>query len=180
MSKQPEAAMSLITRLLARLSVFLGGATLVAMTAMVVVDIFMRTLLSRSLGFVEEITGYLVVAVTFFGVSMTFRESAMFRVSFLYEMFPPALKKALGVAYLVISLLFCATMLWFTTLMVWSSHARGKVAATELQTPIYIPQLLLPIGFLILVVFILDKLVRGGGSGTLAGDSGSVHHPAGE
>jgi TRAP-type C4-dicarboxylate transport system permease small subunit len=172
--------MSLITRLLTRLCVFLGGATLVAMTSMVVVDIFMRTLLSRSLGFVEEITGYLVVAVTFLGVSMTFREGAMFRVSFLYEMFPPALKKALGVVYLAASLLFCAAMSWYTALMVWSSHARGKVAATELQTPIYIPQLFLPIGFLILSIFILDKLFRRESSGASPGETGSAHRPAGE
>ncbi len=60
--------MNLVSQLLARLCNALGGATLVVMTTIVVVDVFMRTLLNQSLGFVEEITGYLVVGVTFFGV----------------------------------------------------------------------------------------------------------------
>jgi len=122
--------MNPISQLLARLCNAIGGATLVVMTTIVIVDVFLRTLFNQTLGFVEEITGYLVVVVTFFGVSITFREGAMFRVSFLYEKFPAFLKRALGTLYLTVTIVFCATMMWFTSLLVWSSFTRGKIAAT--------------------------------------------------
>ncbi|WP_416816716.1 TRAP transporter small permease [Denitromonas sp.] len=172
--------MNRLSQLLARLSVTLGGTTLVLMTAMVVVDIFMRTLLSRSLGFVDEITGYLVAMVTFLGASITFREGEMFRVSFLFEKFPAALKKFLGTVYLVFAAIFCATMLWYTSLLVWSSFVRDKVAPTELQTPIYLPQLALPLGFLIFLVFAVDKLIKGAGVEAPDGSSGSHAESLGE
>jgi TRAP-type C4-dicarboxylate transport system permease small subunit len=71
-------------------------------------------------------------------------------------------------------------MMWFTSLMVWSSFTRGKIAATELQTPIYIPQILLPVGFLILLVFAVDKLLQGGNMGGSEGHAVPVDEAAGE
>jgi TRAP-type C4-dicarboxylate transport system permease small subunit len=150
-----------LATVLARLSSALGATTLVAMTLMVIVDIVMRTLLQRSLGFVEEITGYLVVLVTLFGVAITFREKEMFRVGFLYQRFPVAVQRALGVVFMLAAAAFCALLLWQTGQMVWSTYMRGKIAATELQTPLYLPQLLLPLGFLVLLIFIVDRLFSG-------------------
>ena len=68
-----------------------------------------------------------------------------------------------GVVYLIASAGFCALMLWFTSLLVSSSFTRGKIAATELETPLYLPQLVLPAGFFVLLVFIVDRLIQGGG-----------------
>lgn len=172
--------MNSISRLLARLCNAIGGAALVVMTTIVVVDVLLRTLFNQTLGFVEEITGYLVVVVTFFGVSITFREGAMFRVSFLFEKFSASLKQALGIVYLAITIVFCTTMMWFTSLMVWSSFTRGKIAATELETPIYLPQLLLPIGFLILLAFAVDRLLQGGSMGGSEEHALPGDEPAGE
>ena len=172
--------MNRISQLLGRLSNALGGATLIVMTAIVVVDVVLRTLLNQTLGFVDEITGYLVVIVTFFGASITFREGAMFRVSFLYDKFPVPLKKALGMVYLAITVAFCATMMWFTYLLVWSSFTRGKIATTELQTPLYIPQILMPVGFLVLLVFAVDKLLQGGLVKETDAHSIAVEEQAGE
>jgi TRAP-type C4-dicarboxylate transport system permease small subunit len=86
----------------------------------------------------------------------------LFRVSFLYDRFPRALQRALAIVYLAATMAFCAVMLWFTALMVWSSYTRGKVAATELQTPIYLPQMVLPIGFLVLLLLAAHQLLQGG------------------
>lgn len=164
---------------LARLIGALGATTLVVMTVMVIVDIVMRTLFQRSLGFVEQITGYLVVLVTLFGVAITFREGAMFRVSFLYDHFPVAVQRALGVLYMLAAAAFCALMLWYTSLLVSSSFTRGKIAATELETPLYVPQLVLPAGFLVLLVFIVDRLIQGGGVIQHEGEGAHVA-PSGE
>jgi TRAP-type C4-dicarboxylate transport system permease small subunit len=171
--------MQRLSAALARLSGALGASTLVVMTLMVIVDIVMRSLFQRSLGFVEEVTGYLVVLVTLFGVAITFRQGAMFRVSFLYDRFPVAVQRVLGVVYLIASAVFCALMLWFTSLLVSSSFTRGKIAATELETPLYLPQLVLPAGFLVLLVFIVDRLIRGGG--VIQHDGEGAHgSPSGE
>lgn len=154
--------MKRVSQRLAQLCIAIGSVTLIVMTGMVVVDIFMRTFLSRSLGFVDEVTGYLVVVITLLGVGITFREGAMFRVSFLYQrLFPIPAKRILGKVYLAIAAIFCMTMMWYTALLVWSSYVREKVAPTELQTPIFIPQLVLPIGFLVLLIFVLEKFFSG-------------------
>lgn len=180
MGKLPGYLMNTLARFFSRLSSVMGGAALMLMTLMIIVDIFLRTFLNQSLGFVEEVTGYLVVAITFFGVSITFRENALFRVSFLYDKIPSGLKSIIDSVYLIISIIFCCTMLWFTSLLVWSSFVRGKIAATELQTPIYLPQILIPLGFLIIIIFALDKLFNRENLNVVDGHVLSVNDSTGE
>ena len=166
--------MTYLSNWLAKLSSAIGALALIGMTSMVIVDVLMRTLFQQSLGFVEEITGYLVALVTVFGVAITFRECAMFRVSFLYDRLPHGLQRLLGTIFLAVSIVFCALMVRYTSLLVWSSFERGKIAATDLQTPIYIPQIALPAGFLVLLIFAIDRLLKGG---TIRDDS---HEPMGD
>jgi len=39
-----------------------------------------------------------------------------------------------------------------------SSYERGKIATTVLMTPLWIPQITLPIGFAVLAMFVIEKL----------------------
>lgn len=151
--------MKTILSLISRVVYAIGAFALIVMTLIILVDIVLRSLFGSTLGFVEEIVGYLVVAVTIFGVSITIREGALFRVEFLYDNLPASVKHVLHVIYCLIGVVFSSTMLWYTSLLVISTFSRGRVAATELQTPLYLPQALLPIGFLFFLIFVFEKIL---------------------
>lgn len=172
--------MNRITKVLSRTVFWLGAAILITMAAMVILDIVLRTVFYQTLGFVEEMAGYMVVALTFFGVSLTFREGEMFRVGFLFDKLPERLQRALGIVYLVVTIVFCTILMWFTALTVVSSFERGKIAATELQTQLYVPQLLLPVGFMVLLAFVVERLFRGETMGVSDTQSLRSNNPAGE
>lgn len=48
---------------------------------------------------------------------------------------------------------------WKTKDATLSSFARGKVAPTVLRTPLWIPQLMLPAGFLVIGLFLAERVI---------------------
>lgn len=59
----------------------------------------------------------------------------------------------------ILAILICAILAWKTYELVGSSLSRGKFAPTVLRTPLWIPQLLLPLGFLTISVFLLEHFL---------------------
>ena len=76
--------------LLARITGVLTGAVLVALVLLVCTEAVLRGFANVSLGFAEELTGYAVVMLTFFGAALALRSGSLFQVHFLFERFAPA------------------------------------------------------------------------------------------
>ncbi|ETW13763.1 hypothetical protein ATO8_07031 [Roseivivax marinus] len=144
---------------LARTVAVIGGATLAGLVLLVCAEVFMRAVLNDSLDVVEELAGYGVVLLTFFGASLALRRDALFRVEFLANALPRKVLRTLTALFVCASIVACAILAWKCFGTVQSSFSRGKFAPTVLETPLWIPQLILPIGFALLVVFLVEKLL---------------------
>ena len=57
------------------------------------------------------------------------------------------------------ALVVCAVLAWKTYDLMLSSLDRGKFAPTVLRTPLWIPQLLMPAGFVVIGVFLIERLL---------------------
>lgn len=145
--------------LLDRITGLITALGLALMVVLVCVETTLRATLNLSLGFSEEVTGYLVVMLTFLGAARALRSGALFQVHFLFDRFPRRMRRALVVIYSALSLVICVMIGWKGALLVSSSLLRGKFAPTELETPLWIPQLLLPVGFTILGIFLIEKII---------------------
>ncbi|MBM6550085.1 TRAP transporter small permease [Marinomonas ostreistagni] len=137
----------------------LTSLMLSALVVLVTLEVLLRAALGYSLGFVEEVTGYLVVGLTLFGAAMAVRAQSLFQVRVLFDAFPNEFKRVLGSLFAVLAIAICAILAWKTYELVGSSFSRGKFAPTVLRTPLWVPQLLLPLGFVTIAVFILEHLL---------------------
>ncbi|RCK49826.1 hypothetical protein TH25_12445 [Thalassospira profundimaris] len=137
----------------------LAGVTLVALVVLVVAEIIARSVFNTSLAVVEECVGYFVVLLMVLGAAMALRKNDLFRVSFIADVLPPALERASRAVYIFIALAVCCVFVWRTADLVASSFSRGKISQTAMETPLWIPQLALPIGFCVLAVFLIEHLL---------------------
>lgn len=135
----------------------LAGLGLITLTALVVAEIGSRLILNSSLHVVEELSGYLVIATTLFGASLAIRHDALFQVGFLYGALPTRVKRVLGLVYIVLGIGICGVLIWHSALLVMSSFSRGNVAPTVMMTPLWIPQLLLPVGLSVMTLFLFER-----------------------
>jgi TRAP-type C4-dicarboxylate transport system permease small subunit len=143
----------------ARLTRIATGAVLAALVTLVCGEAFLRGAFNYSLGFAEELTGYGVVMLTFFGASLALRQGSLFQVHFLFDAVPAHVRLWLMRVFVVVALAICIILAWKTKDVMLSSFVRGKFAPTVLRTPLWIPQMLLPLGFGVIGFFLIEKVL---------------------
>ena len=154
----PAPAGSLFNMLAAGVQ-FIAGLALVMLVLMVSAEIVSRFFFNYSLRIVEELAGYLVVGLTLFGASLAVRKNGLFQVGFIFDALPHPLKRSLSLLYMALSLSVCGVLIWYTLQLVLSSWGRGNVAPTFLMTPLWIPQLLIPLGLTFIATFIIERAI---------------------
>ncbi|MDV7270254.1 TRAP transporter small permease [Thioclava sp. A2] len=137
----------------------LTGAVLVSLVVLVCVEAFLRGAFNYSLGFAEELTGYCVVFITFFGAALALRGSAMFQVHFLMDRWSAPTRRWATRIFVIIALVICVILAWKAKDLTLSSFARGKFAPTVLRTPLWVPQLIPPLGFAVLGFFLVEQFL---------------------
>ena len=144
----------------------LAGLTLVTLVVLVTAEIVSRFFFNYSLRVVEELAGYLVVGLTLLGASLALRRNTLFQVGVIFERLPTPVQRGLNLVYLALSLAVCSILIWHTSQLVMSSFGRGNVAPTFLMTPLWMPQLVIPVGLAFIAIFIIERAVvalrRGG------------------
>ncbi len=128
---------------------------LLAMMVVITVEVVLRSAFRYSLEFTDEVSGYLLVAVTFLSIGISLHEGALFRVDFLYNRFPSGFRLAVDFLYSAFSTVFVIVVDYQIFRLLVSSIRRGMTAPTLLGTPLYLPQLIMPIGMTFVVLLLL-------------------------
>ncbi len=130
----------------------------VAMVVLITSDVIARNLFKVSLLISDEISGYLLVAMTFFGIAYGLRTGSLLRIEFILFAMPPRLRKVADVVYDLLALALSCIFLYTFIRLVLSTWDRHMVAPTLIETPLWIPQLAMPLGCAILAVGFLLEL----------------------
>jgi TRAP-type C4-dicarboxylate transport system permease small subunit len=147
---------------IARLVRYCNGVALVCLVLLICLEAFLRGVFDVSLGFAEEVTGYLMVALTLNGAASAIRAGALFQVSFVFDRLGGKSQIFLIRFGCVLSIFVVVVLAWKGLDLVSSSLERGKFAATTLRTPLWIPQLLLPVGFALVILSLVEQFLLAG------------------
>jgi TRAP-type C4-dicarboxylate transport system permease small subunit len=138
----------------------IASAAIVLMVVLVILEVLLRTTIGFSFGFADELVSYLVVLITFFGVTITFRDNALFKVELFYKSLSKKGRRVLDFIHSVLSVGLCSLLIYYAFFLIKSSYSRGTISQTKLETPLYIPQLMIPVGLIVLVIFLIDFVRR--------------------
>lgn len=86
-----------VFRALQRLEAFVLSSAILLVASLTVVNVISRTLLGLSLAWVEEVSGFLMVVVTFVGLSYGASVGRHIRMTAIYDQLPERPRKALRV-----------------------------------------------------------------------------------
>lgn len=113
----------------------------------------------------DDIVAWLCAASAFLALGYTFRHGDLVRVSLLLNRLPPGPRRRAEAACLFGALVVVGYIAWAACSFVYESWQFKELAQGLIQIPIWIPQLSLVFGAVILEVAVLDDLVavlRGG------------------
>lgn len=138
--------------LLFSVTMWLSELVMLAMMTLITTEIVSRTFFGFSLEISDEVSGYLLVAITFLGVNAAMRSDTMFRVGFLFERLTPRAQIAATLVFYLLALGFSTVLDYEIIRLVISSYRRNVVAPTLLATPQYLPQFVMAIGMTLLLI----------------------------
>jgi len=118
----------------------------------------------REFGFsmagLDAYAGYCLAAGSFLAMAYALRRGDHIRVTLILSRLKGRTRYWMEVLCLVVATLLSAYFAWFAAKLVWGSYVYHDVSQNVDATPLWIPQLSMAAGTLILLVALLDELVR--------------------
>lgn len=130
------------------------------MTVAISVEVVLRSFFRMTMQFTDEYSGYMVLATCALGVAYCREKNALLTVDFLVKRLSPSVRAKLDFVYGLAALAFSLMLMWYITNFWLTTIERKLTAGTMQHTPLWIPQMLLVIGFGLLCLVIARKLVR--------------------
>jgi TRAP-type C4-dicarboxylate transport system permease small subunit len=137
---------------------YLAAFFLVATLAMVVLGIVAR-LGNWFIAGTDSYAGYCMAACGFFALAHTLKRAEHIRVTLLLEHAQPRLRRALELAALAIATVLAAAFAWYSVRLAFQSWEFNDVSTGNDATPLWIPQLAMAAGTLVLLIAFVDELI---------------------
>ena len=141
-----------------RLSGALAAVGMVATLVLVATGIVTRPL-GIYLPGTDDYAGYAMAACGFFALAYTFKHGEHIRVSLVLERVGPRLRAALEWFSLATGTAVAATLAFYSVRLVLQSHEFEDISQGVDATPLWIPQLTMAFGSLVLLIALVDDLV---------------------
>jgi TRAP-type C4-dicarboxylate transport system permease small subunit len=137
---------------------YLAAFFLVGTLAMVLVGIAGR-LMHFHLPGTDAYAGYCMAAAGFLALAHTLKRGEHIRVTLVVERLGPPNRRRLELWALAVGALLAALFAWFSVRLAWQSYDFNDISTGNDATPLWIPQLAMALGTLILFVALVDELV---------------------
>ena len=134
----------------------IGAAMIVAMVVLMNVEIAGRTLFGISTQIADEYAGYFFTTATMLCFVPALREGRFLRVEGLMSFFPPRPRAVLEIITAVIGAVTCVVLADATFDLVAASASFGTRSLQPSETPLVIPQAVMPFGFGVLAIAFLE------------------------
>jgi TRAP-type C4-dicarboxylate transport system permease small subunit len=155
-----ESVLSGVRRFVSLLRL-LAGALLIASVTINFANVIGRYFFSASIHWAEEIMLFLMVGCVFLGNGVVSWSGRQIRMDVIIGMMPPKARAALDLfseLLFIVAALMLIVFAWPVIRDLWAFEQRSQSA----EVPMVIPQAMIPIGFSIMVLMVLLRLVTGG------------------
>lgn len=153
-----------------------GAAWLAALAMIGLLAMVLLSVVGRQFGFnvpgTDAYAGYLMAGSGFLALAHTLKRGEHIRVTLLVQALAGRARKAIELWALAAASALAALFAWFSARLVWQSYRFNDVSTSNDATPLWIPQLAMAAGTLVLLVAFVDELVLElrGRRGTRVGD----------
>lgn len=135
-----------------------SGSMVVVMTVLVTVEVLSRNILNRSTLIADEMSGYLLVGLTFVGLGPTLRGGGFIRIDTYRERVGGRARQALELAIHLLALAYAVLLDWYLWGLALDAWRLGTTSIQVSRTPLWIPQACMALGGLLLILDLLARL----------------------
>ena len=149
-----------IISFLTRVGMYLSGLSILVMAVFVTFEVVARTCFGFSTLVADEWSAYLLAFATFLGLSYTMESKGFMQVDFILGRLSQKHNKMLRFLLLFLALMYSILLDYYLISHTFASYSRKIVSTSLSQTPLYIPQLSMPIGMTLFVFELIKEWIR--------------------
>lgn len=136
-----------------------AGASIVGILVLMLAQVVGRELGTQVRG-ADDITAWLCAAAAFLALAHTFKQGELVRMALALDALGPRARRLAETFSLVVAVLFVGYAVWAATTYVYESWEANELAQGLVAIPIWIPQLSLVVGALVLEIALVDELLQ--------------------
>lgn len=107
----------------------------------------------------DAYAGYCMAAAGFLALAHTLKSGEHIRVTLILERLRGAPRHALEISALFVASILAIAFAWFSVRLAWQSYAFHDISTGNDATPLWIPQLGMALGTIVLAIAFVDELV---------------------
>ena len=140
-----------------------GSAVLAAIAMVALLIAVLLSILSRQMNFlisgIDAYAGYLMAAAGFLSLAHTLKRGEHIRVTLIINALKGKSQKGLEIFALTLGALLAMLFAYYSVRLAFQSHAFNDISTSNDATPLWIPQLSMAVGAVIMAIACLDELV---------------------
>ena len=140
---------------------YLSSILLVSLVLLILTEIFIRYFFNTSTLIADEYSGYLFLASVFLGLSYTFKENAHIRINILTSRMSEKSNRLIDIFAGTITIIVLSFALYRTVLFTFDSYEMEMLSESVSQTPLYLTQLVMPLGLSLFILSVLIFVIKG-------------------
>lgn len=137
---------------------YLAAFFMIGVLAMVLASVVGR-LAGFNLRGSDSYAGYCMAAAGFLALAHTLKRGEHIRVMLFLERFEGRFRRPLEIWSHAAGTFFCAILAWYSVRLAWQSHEFHDISQGNDATPLWIPQLAMAAGCIVLAIAMVDDLV---------------------
>ncbi len=138
----------------------LASVCMILITGLILVEILLRAIWHRSTMIADEYSAYFFVGLVLLGLAQTLRDRAHIRITLLLGVLTGKIRTAVECLACLSAAVLTGYAFYHAVIMVRDTRALGMQADSISETPVWIPQLVIPVGLLLFLLQILAGLLR--------------------
>jgi TRAP-type C4-dicarboxylate transport system permease small subunit len=127
------------------------------MFVLITIEIILRNIFNASTLVADEMTGYLMVGVIYWGTILSFETGNFIRVTAIYERFNPKIRHGADIVYYILFISYNALVTYYTGTTVYSALKFGTVSTSIIQVPLFIPKGVMFLGLFFFELYLIVK-----------------------
>ena len=140
---------------------YAAGCMTVLGLAIVIAEIFLRSLFSSTLYITEEYSGYLMCGISFCGLAYTLSKNGHIRMVFLHKILSTKPRLYLEIGCSMAGFVVCILITYSTAYLFCDSYETRSQSMQITETYLAIPQFFMPLGSLLISLQFLANVMKG-------------------
>ncbi len=139
---------------------YLSSFFMILIVALILFEIMLRTFFHTSTLISDEFSAYFFVSVVMLGLAYTFKEDGHIRITLILSRLGKKAEKILDIVTSTIALILTLFIFYHSLIMVFETCRLDMRADSIAETPLFIPEIAIPIGFFLFSLQIIGKIIR--------------------